>query len=175
MKTDDIGFDELLALYAAKATYIREANLCELINLKRSYPELFDLKKEIEVYELLDRTKYLIETPHFKAMLREDKKRKLIPLDHNEWQVGGLAKLLEQHTKITYSHIHAVSREAVKEAIVVCRDICEEQEKRGVDISTVFPFLGFFLTDLLIQFPTGLWPITLLALADLARLPILPV
>jgi hypothetical protein len=114
MKTDDIGFNELLALYAAKDTYIREANLYELINLKHSYPDLFDLKKEIEVYELLDKTKYLIETPHFQAMLYEDKKRKLIPLDHNEWQVGGLAKLLQQHTKITYSHIHAVSHESCK-------------------------------------------------------------
>lgn len=152
MSLDQINLNELFKLYAEKNAYVREANLCGLIKLKNSYPDLFNSEKEAEIYQLLETTKYLINTPHFKAMLREDNKKKLIPLDHNQWKLGGLGSMLKQISKVNYSNIHAISREIVKEAIVICRILCEDQGKNIIDISTVFPFLGFLLTEILLQF-----------------------
>jgi len=147
-----MGINDLLKLYEKKNFLMQEGNLSELIELKKFCPELFIKEKEIEFVQLIDTTKYLSEMPHFKAVLREDKKRRLIPIDYEQWQIGMLVETLNRHEKISYTHIHDVSRDLVKEAIVTCRSICNEQENNS-SFTKIFPLLGLLINEILILFP----------------------
>ncbi len=152
MSLDEIGINDLLELYKKKHTLIQESNLTELINLKKIYPELFVEEKEKEVNQLIETTNFLTQMPHFKAMLHEEKKRKLISIDDKDWQRGRLTEILNQHKKISYVNIHNISRSLVKEAIVICLSICNEKAKNPCLIE-IFPLLGQLISEILIMLP----------------------
>lgn len=152
MNFDEMSVTDLLSYYNKKNLLIQDGNLLELIELKKFCPDLLVKEKEIEVNQLVDTTKYLTDTPHFKALLREEKKRRLIPIDYEQWQIGALIETLNRYEKISYINIHDVSRELVKEAIVTCRTICNEQENHS-SLSKIFPLLGLLINEILILFP----------------------
>jgi len=152
MSLDEIGINDFLELYKKKNILIQESNLMELINLKKTYPDLFVEEKEKEICQLIETTKYLTEMPHFKAMLHEEKKRKLISIDDKEWQIGRLTEILDQHKKISYVNIHDISRALVKEAIVICQSICDVQINNSC-LTEIFPLLSLLISEILIMLP----------------------
>ncbi|MHB1948724.1 MAG: hypothetical protein ACYCQI_11505 [Gammaproteobacteria bacterium] len=151
MKLDEIGINDLLNFYKKKNLLIQEGNLLELIELKKLCPDLFIKEKEIEIDQLIDTTKYLIEMPHFKDLLREEKKRRLISVDFDEWYIGALAETLSRYEKVEYANINQVSRALVKEAIAKCQLI--HQKQNTINVPDIFPYLSYLINEILNYFP----------------------
>lgn len=153
MSLDEIRFNDLMVLYKKKNKMIREGDMLGLISLKNTCPEIFVKKNEMELDRLLTIVNYLREIPHFKAMLEEEKKSRLILVDHDLWRVGILDEVLASYERIYYAQIRFVSRGIVKGAVATCRQICQEHGINNASVPQVFPFLGLLLNAIIVSIP----------------------
>lgn len=153
MTLDELGFADVVELYKQKSQYTREGNLNELIRLKNSFPELFDERKEMEVTDLVNTVNYITSTPHFKAMREKEQKKKYIPINYHEWQMGRLEQVIARYQEIYMRNMDVIAREMIKEAIIGCWNILRLQKNPLVPIDHVFPYLGYLLGTLICQFP----------------------
>lgn len=148
---DDMPFDDLLKLFEQKNYLIKNGNLPALLDLKKLYPDLFLEKKEKELTKLISDIDTIMVMPHIKEKMLEDKKRRLIPVDLDQWKIGMLHEVLQRYETIYFSSIHDVSRALVKESLIICKQGCEQEN--GENKIDFFPLIGLLINEILNKAP----------------------
>ena len=152
MKYDEMSVNELYELYQKKYAFIKGENLPELISLKKECPEIFMEENEKAFKELVETTEFLMQMPHLQAKMLAEKKKRLVPMDYEQWKIGMVDEKLADLRKIGLDDMLDISRSFVKESIIQCQSICL-QYGFDIDISLCFPLLSYLMNEILVQFP----------------------
>jgi len=149
---DELSLNEVMLLFEEKKNAEKQADLTKLIALKRNYPQLFSKEFENMAYGLIGDVTSLMESRHFKALRREEEKRKFFVVDHDSWKTGKLDEALAKLEVVYYKYIRDIARELVKESVASSLQICQVNDVTA-KIDNVFPFLGILISQLLSHFP----------------------
>jgi hypothetical protein len=154
MESNKLDINTLIALYKKKHDMLAEGDLSALIALKKSLPELFVKENEDQLNDLVSTVNFLMETPHFQEMIKQDKKNKLVTLDYHNWTCDSIKNELEKILLVSIKNVFFISRAFVQSFLIKCLSICrDELNNTTIHMDIVFPFLALLVSKIITLFP----------------------